>query len=575
MSEARDPVTLALTGALPFVVIAAALIAFPAALFLLALYRRAVLRGMNEASGAPQPLPAASAGASAAPPSRSLQFALLGSRAAPGAPAPGFDAWRAAWVYAASIGVFAAVMTATWLLATRDAVIGPVKLAFLFWTYFWPAVLTVNLVASTDRGTRWRVALAYFAVYVPIAAVALARSPDLTVGQVVQHWLVTNAPPTVLLYAFLARRVRAVGPIVLAFAVLAVLGSQLAVTLVGSSEANMRAAVEFGSAVGLGGYGTFWATIAAGFVVFAIGAWVVLKWLGARYAAKQLSDETLTIDAMMLLFGITHSIGLVFEHWAWIGSGFVAVLGYKLAAVLGYRLLPKVVAPQRLLLLRVFALGARSEPLFDAIRKRWLRGGHIAMIAGPDLVTSAVEPHEFLGFLSGDLKRRFVAGDADLASRIAAMDRKPDPDGRFRVAEFFCRADTWQPTMQRLVAESDAVLMDLRSFSASNQGCVYELGRLLDAIDLSRVVFVIDKTTDRAFLEATLSRLWGSLAASSPNRHAAEPSARLFPVTGPKAAETRALVGYLTSVRTPSPAHPGAPREMPEPSVRQRQSTPS
>jgi len=96
-----------------------------------------------------------------------------------------------------------------------------VKLAILFWTYFWPAVLAVNLVASTDRRTQWRVALAYLAVYVPVAAVALARSPDLTAVQLLQHWLVTNAVPTVLLYAFLARRVRAVGPIVLAFAVLA------------------------------------------------------------------------------------------------------------------------------------------------------------------------------------------------------------------------------------------------------------------------------------------------------------------------------------------------------------------
>jgi hypothetical protein len=125
------------------------------------------------------------------------------------------------------------------------------------------------------------------------------------------------------------------------------------------------------------------------------------------------------------------------------------------------------------------------------------------------------------------------------------MDRKPDPDGRFRVTEFFCRADTWQPTMQRLVAESDAVLMDLRSFSQSNQGCVYELGRLLDAIDLSRVVFVIDRTTDRAFLESELGRLWSTLAVDSPNRSAAAPTARIFEVSGPSAAETRALVGHL------------------------------
>jgi hypothetical protein len=101
--------------------------------------------------------------------------------------------------------------------------------------------------------------------------------------------------------------------------------------------------------------------------------------------------------------------------------------------------------------------------------------------------------------------------------------------------------------MRRLVADSDAVLMDLRTFSASNQGCVYELGRLLDAIELDRVVFVTDKSTDRSFLEATLQQQWSSLAAESPNRSAAEPAARFFEVHGPAAAEMRALVGHLVA----------------------------
>lgn len=543
MSDARDPITLALTGALPFVVIAGTVIAFPASLLLLRLYRRAVVRGMRTAAGA-APTTAAPGAGTAAAPGPQLAFAVLGAPPA-GQGHASAAAWRAAGVYAAAIAAFAAAMTAAWLLATRDAAIGPVKLALLFWTYFWPAVLAANLVASTDGRTRLLVALAYVAVYLPIAGIALARSPDLTVVQLAQHWLLTNAPPTVLLYAFLARRIRAVGPIVLAFSVLAVLGSQIAVALVGSSEAGMRAAVAAGAVLGLGGRAVFWVTMALGLALAAIGAWFVLRWLGARYANKRVSDEMLTVDATMLVFAVTQSIGLVFEHWTWIASGVVAFVAYRVVAAAGWRRMPGVGAPKWLLLLRVFALGARSEPLFDAVRKRWLRRGGIAMIAGPDLVTSAVEPDEFLGFLSGQLGRRFVGGGDDLAARIAAMDRLPDPDGRYRVAEFFCRADTWQATMQRLVAECDAVLMDLRSFSAANQGCVFELGRLLDSIDLARVVFVIDRTTDRSFLESTLARLWSSLAADSPNRRAAAPAARFFEVSGPTAAQTRALLGQL------------------------------
>ena len=169
------------------------------------------------------------------------------------------------------------------------------------------------------------------------------------------------------------------------------------------------------------------------------------------------------------------------------------------------------------------------------------------MIAGPDLATTAVEPHEFLGFLSGKLARAFVSGSQDLDRRVAAIDAQPDPDGRYRVAEFFCRADTWQPTMQRLVRESDALMMDLRSFSPSNQGCVYGLGRLLGAIDLARVVFVIDATTDPVFLETSLSRLWATMSSDSPNRRTVEPAARLFEIRGPTAGDTRALVGHLAA----------------------------
>jgi hypothetical protein len=438
-------------------------------------------------------------------------------------------------------------MTAAWLLATHDRQIGPIKVLFLFWTFYWPAMLAVILVAAEDRARKIWVALGYVAVYVALAAVELAHSPDFTWNQAALFWIIENGPATVLLYLFLMRRIRSVGPLVLVFAIIALLGSQLAVSLLGASEARMRMAVEIGAGVGLGGSGVFVATLLLGLLLFAVLGWLVLHWIGARYSAKKFSDESLTVDVIFVLFCIIASVDLVFEHWMWIAVAPVGFIAYKLAARIGFRFLPHTLSPKQLLLLRVFALGKRSEPLFDAMRKAWLRGSAIAMIAGPDLVTSAVEPHEFLGFLSGKLGRTFVGDDADLGRRVAAMDSRPDPDGRYRVAEFFCRADTWQPTMRRLVVDSDAVLMDLRSFSASNQGCVYELGRLLDAIDLSRVVFVTDKTTNRGFLEATLQQQWSSLAAESPNRSTGEPAARFFEVHGPTAAETHALVGYLAS----------------------------
>jgi hypothetical protein len=542
-SATPDPVTHALTGVWPLIMILSALLTFPASALLLRLYRRAVLRRMHESRQAGVPVADTVTSTDARP--KPLRFVSLGPNAAPRVTLPG--PWAAALVYLAAGAAYALVMTAAWFLATHDLQIGPIKAFFIFWTFYWPAMLAVILVAAHDRAQKIWIVLGYVAIYVALAIVELVRSPAFTWNQAALFWIIQNGPATVLLYLFLTRRIRSVGPLVLVFAIIALLGAQLAISLLFASEAQMLTAVRIGAKVGLGGSGVFIATLLLGLLLFAVFGWLVLRWIGARYSAKKFSDESLTVDIVFVLFAIIASVDLVFEHWMWIGTGLVALIAYKAVARIGFRLLPRTPSPKRLLLLRVFALGKRSEPLFDATRKAWLRGGAIAMIAGPDLVTSAVKPYEFLGFLSGKLARTFVGDDADLCRRVAAIDSRPDPDGRYRVAEFFCRADTWQTTMRRLVAESDAVLMDLRSFSPSNRGCVYELGRLLDTIDLGRVVFVTDKTTDRGFLEATLRQQWSSLAAESPNRSANEPAARFFEVHGTTAAETRALVGYLAS----------------------------
>jgi hypothetical protein len=198
-----------------------------------------------------------------------------------------------------------------------------------------------------------------------------------------------------------------------------------------------------------------------------------------------------------------------------------------------------------LLLLRVFSLGRRSERLFDGLSKGWLRAGSMSLIAGPDLVTTVVEPHEFLNFIGGRLSRQFVQGEADLERRLAERDVRPDPDGRFRVNEFFCYADTWQMTMQRLARGSGAVLMDLRSFSRANHGCLYELQELLSGVPLDRVLFVVDSSTDRSFLEQTLKDLWQRIPANSPNRVLSSPAARLFEAYEHSAHKAKLLLKLL------------------------------
>jgi len=140
------------------------------------------------------------------------------------------------------------------------------------------------------------------------------------------------------------------------------------------------------------------------------------------------------------------------------------------------------------------------------------------MIAGPDLATAAVEPHEFLDFLSRKLDRRFIDSGRTLDLRMDQLDLQPDGDGQFRVTEFFCHDDTWKLTLARLADESDAVLMDLRAFSRSNAGCVFEINELFNLVPLQRLVFIVDESTDQKFMHEAMSEAWKGLKDRSPNR---------------------------------------------------------
>ncbi len=538
--------TVWLTGMLPSVLLVSAALTAPLALLVLWLYRRAVLRSMAVAAGAAPP--------GAEPPPTSPPDVPLAVRTVGlPVPVPAADAYRRGRRSLRRLGLvhllaglaYAAVFAAAWMIwVTPDGFILTRALWFLA-VYGWMVVIVLCLVVPVARAGRVALVGAYGAVVTVLAAYILARNPTLTVGDLTSFWMVTNAPATVLVVVFLARRVRAVGPLVLAFVTAGVAGAMVCVQLAGMNEAVLRRIAGAGFAAGLDATGVFAAMHVAGFAAFAVLGWFILRRLARRYQQKALSDQTLVVYAVVLVFGVVQSIPLSFDGWALIGTGVIAFIAYVAVTRGGVRL---VVHPDTalggpvLLLLRVFALGARSQRLFDALSTGWLRTGSVALIAGPDLVTATVEPHEFLDFVAGKLSRRFVRGGADLERRLAELDTAPDRDGRFRTNEFFCHADTWQETMRRLARRCDAVLMDLRGFAPGNAGCLYEIGQLLDAVPLERIVFLADSTTDAPFLRTTFARLWNAIPAGSPNRRLDVPEVRLFSIGR---ASARGIEGLL------------------------------
>jgi len=551
-----------LPGQLLAILLLATAFTLPVSMGLLRLYRRAVLRSMRARSDSreiesPETSTSPNGPTQAAPELVVLDHA---SSIAVGPAAEGTysrllrDPWRAAAIYAAAGLCFAAVMAAAFLIPIGFS---PFRFLSIFWIFAWPVVLTVNLVAAATWRARLATASVYFLVFAVLGAITLIRSPDSSWGQLIALWLIINLPATVLLLVFLNRRIRAVGPLVLAFMTLAVAGSQLALSIVGSDEGLLRSITGLGLAIGLEAVGIFIGLMVLGFIAFGLAGWLTLRWIGHRYERKNISDQSITLDAIWLFLGVAQSISLlIFAGVAWIFSGLLAFVIYKIVVRAGFSLLNREVSTEEtpeLLLLRVFSLGRRSERLFDALATSWRHVGSIRLIAGPDLATTTVEPHEFLDFLGGKLARRFIDGPKALDLRISEADLEPDRDGRFRVNDFFCHDDTWRMVLSRLVSESDAVLMDLRGFSPQNRGVAFEINEIVNVVSLERVVFVVDDTTDERFLHETARRAWDQMRPASPNRASTSGGLRLFRFTGSRGGELRQLLRAMCGAALVAP----------------------
>ena len=551
-----------LPGLVIFILIIAVPLAFLASIGILRLYRGAVIRAMRiRASLEPaEPVPLETSVISQEPVQAALNIAVINS-------APSMTAgsateslyadilrgpWRAAAVYAVAGFCFAIVMAISYLAATN----GRLSFVIWFWIYAWPVILVINIVAVATWRTKLMIVFTYFIILAVVYAIAVVNDPGLTWIQIARPWLVSNFLATVLLLAFLNRSIQAVGPLVLIVMLIAVTGSNLALIIV-DNNARLRSSVaELAEALRLGDF-IFTGIVVLGFIIFGVVGWLALQWIVVWYKRKKISDQSITIDAIWLLYGILQSVYLIFEGTIWFLAVLLAFAVYKIVSWAGFALLGYKASSSRkssiLLLLRVFSLGTRSERLFDALAMHWRYVGSIRLIAGPDLTTSTVEPHEFLDFLSGKLARRFIDNSKTLDLRISEMDVQPDQDGRFRVNDFFCYEDTWRMVLSWLVDESNVVLMDLRGFSSQNAGCVFEISELINVVPLGRVLFIIDNTTDEPFLRQVMQQSWNQMRPTSPNRLLTSGMLSLFHLKGLSDGELRQLLHILSIAANATP----------------------
>ena len=368
----------------------------------------------------------------------------------------------------------ATVMTLFVLLGDRDVYTRP-----LIWLSIWlvmalPVAATVGYVLSTRPAMR--------ALWVVNALAAALIVSGEARGLVWAAFLPYILFPAVLFLLFNLRYWRATAPLVLVLA----LGGSL----------GWLALVEIGKLVvgeGLALWGFRLLGLAAGVLL----ALPVARGIGRRYQKRRISEQMLFVDAWWALLTSVQTTVLVIMDGQ-IGKVF-AFLGFGAYLLVSRALLHGMQTDRppaaRLLLLRVFGHGRRTERLLDELTQRWRPFGTVDLIAGRDLALRNVDPGEFYSFLSGRLDREFVQGPADLDQRLARRDDRSDPDGRYRVNQFFCHSDTWQLTLDRLVDDCDGVLMDLRGFDVDRTGCLYEIGRLAEHVGSRPIVLLADAHT--------------------------------------------------------------------------------
>lgn len=296
-------------------------------------------------------------------------------------------------------------------------------------------------------------------------------------------------------------------------------------------------------------------------------AWLFIRWLANSYENRSASDQMLTIDVMMVIFvllnfvlfsllildndlsgGVSSGAISSGNDWILLGICVLAFPAYKLCSRWGLAWLRRstpAAQPRTLLLLRVFGFDSRTQRLLEDVGQRWRHLGPIRLIGGTDLANAIIEPHEFFEFLNGRLSRAFVKGPSDVKQKLSRSAITADPDGTYRVEDFFCHDDTWRMTVVRLAEDADAILMDLRGFGPANQGCIYEIEQLLSSVPLDRVILLVDGRTNVPFLERVLQDAWRRMSDGSPNARAGHSRIRILQASSRHSRTLDSLLGLL------------------------------
>ena len=179
--------------------------------------------------------------------------------------------------------------------------------------------------------------------------------------------------------------------------------------------------------------------------------------------------------------------------------------------------------------LNLLALRVFNSPSFNDFldfTSNWQHLGTRQRLDGP--MTAGQKTEDLLNYVTGHIERSIISDPADAERAIAAFRFQPDRSLRFPVNSMQCSNETWQDVFERLLDGSDVVVMDSSVFTKDRAGSAYEISRLMQRIELSRVVFLISDHTDEQALDDVLEQSCKATNPDSVNRQDGPPLVTLL-----------------------------------------------
>ena len=189
-------------------------------------------------------------------------------------------------------------------------------------------------------------------------------------------------------------------------------------------------------------------------------------------------------------------------------------------------------------------LGIVFASTSELLAKRFPGADSVALVVAGLLVLAAIFVAAYR-----TVDAQCIRSREHLRRVLRSLDDRPRGlDVAFRNLMVPCHDNTWRIAVAEFAQHSHVVLMDLRGFSESREGCKFEVNFLLDVLPVEQVVFLIDRSNERELVGRLLANCWRELNVGSPNLEHPAPQAKLYAAGQEDETDVQGLLDLLVTV---------------------------